>query len=142
MVIEPISSSIAIVASILSIAASVKSLKIRYRLTAKDALARFLGKASEEEKNLLGQPGIEEAVFELMIISEKLLEQLSHEAHECEKNHILARQSTKDQLVKDIADIQGSGCMCSTLRAIRKHNKMRLPEHGPFKDWWESYNCT
>lgn len=142
MPIEPVSSSLAIMASILSIAASIKSLAQKYKLSNKAALTRYLGMASQKEADLLNEPGIEEAVLDLLVISEKLLEQLAHEAHECEEKHIAARREAKDQTAKEVADTKASGCMCGVLRSISKHNGMKLPDHGPFKNWWDSYHCS
>ncbi|MGG6351648.1 hypothetical protein [Pseudomonas putida] len=141
MVIEHVPNAVSVLSSILSIAASIKSLQLKFNLSPKEALKRFLGKASQADKDLLSQPGIKEAVVELTVISKELLEQLSREAKECEKKHIEARQATEDLTSKEVADIRGSGCMCSILRSIKRHNGMNLPKEGPFNNWWVSYNC-
>lgn len=141
MVIEHLPNAVSVLSSILSIAASVRSLRLKFKLSPKEALARFLGKATQEQKDLLNQPGVEEAVFELMVISEKLLEQLSREAHECEERHIAARQAAQDLTSKDVADVRAANCMCSVLRSIKKHNGMDLPEKGLLRRFWKSYNC-
>lgn len=141
MVIEHVSTAVSVLSSILSIAASIKSLQLKFKLNPKEALRRFLGKASQAEKDLLSQPGIEDAVLELMVISEKLLEQLSHEAHECEQRHIQARQAAQDLTSKDVADVRAANCMCSVLRSIKKHNGMNLPQKDVLRDFWKSYNC-
>ncbi|WP_137137948.1 hypothetical protein [Pseudomonas asiatica] len=141
MVIEHLPNAMSVLSSILSIAASVRALELKFKLNPKEALKRFLGTASQSDKDLLSQPGIKEAIIELLVISKELLEQLSSEAKECEREHIKARRAAKDLTSKEVADIRGSGCMCSVLRSIKKHNGMSLPKEGPFNNWWESYNC-
>ena len=138
---EHLPDAMSALSSILSIAASVRSLQREFNLNPMEALKRFLGKANPADRDLLNQPGIKEAVVELLVISEKLLKQLSREAHECEERHIEARQAAQDQTSKDVADVRAANCMCSVLRSIKKHNGMNLPEKDVLKGFWKSYNC-
>lgn len=143
MVVEPISASLGILASILSIASSVQQLLAkRSELEREEALEKFIEEsATDKEVVLLKQTEIREAVLEVSIISEKLMQQLSKEAEACENNHIEARNVAKTQIEKDEADINAAQCMCSVLRDLYRYNKKALPAHGPFKNWWDSYGC-
>lgn len=133
---EPIS----IIAAILSVAASIKKLMERGNLSKEDAVARYRLNASQQEIKLLDNQKHKAEVLDLLVISEELLAQLHNEADECEKEHIRARKSAKTLTEKDIADTKASGCMCHTLRTVRKHNELNLPSET-LDRWWRSYNC-
>ena len=96
MPIEPISASLGILASLLSIASSVQQL---------------------------------------------IAKRLKNEANACESKHVKARKTATTQIDKDQADIDAAQCMCAVLRDLYRYNGKTLPSHGPFKNWWDSYDC-
>lgn len=145
MVVEPISASIGILASVLSIAASVKQLVQKRHISKQDALQIYLRQASDKERKLLQRPDIQAAVLEVTVISKALLDQLAKEAQECERKHIRERQEAdrkNNQTDKVRADVNAAQCMCNVLRDIKRYNTGQLPKHGPFLDWWDSYDCS
>lgn len=135
-----VSTSLSIFSSLMSIAASVKQ-TISTGLSSEQAIERYLSEASLAERNLLSDPDVKMAISELTTISDRLLKQLEHEALECEDNHIQSRRDAKHQIDKDQADVDASGCMCSVLRTLIRHNGRTLPSHGPFEGWWTQYSC-
>ncbi len=141
MPIEPISATLSILASVLSIASSVKQIMERRRIGREEALQRFLKEAEDKERSLLEDPATRLDILELTTISEKLLKQLLDEANQCERKHIENRKKSETKIDRDQADIDAAECMCGVLRAIIRYNKRKLPDNGPFKDWWDSYSC-
>ncbi len=145
MPLEPITASISALASILSIAVSVRTLATDNNLKLPDALKLYISRAKGPERDILNKTGIQESILEITVISSALLDQLADEAKKCEERHIkLRKQAEKDesQMDKDLADTKAAGCMCNVLRAIMKHNKGKLPQNGPFESWWVSYQCS
>ena len=101
----------------------------------------FRKDATQAQKAILDRPGAPEAILQMMVISQKLLDQLDSEAKDCEQRHVRARQDAgRDQMKLSQADIDAAQCMCSVLRDIRRYNKGMLPA-GDFQNWWESYSC-
>jgi hypothetical protein len=133
---------LSMLASILSIARSVKELMSSMRIGGKEALEVFRKRASDKEKKILEVEGVGQTVIAITVISSALLAQLEEEAQECEAKHIRDRKKAgRDSTKGDIADRNAAHCMCAVLKSIRIHNKGRLPK-GQLQDWWASYGCT
>ncbi|MGB0748205.1 MAG: hypothetical protein ACPGO3_05630 [Magnetospiraceae bacterium] len=139
--VEPISTSLAIFASVMSIAASIKQLMQDRNVPSEEALKLFQETASPKEIEVLESPANKSAIIELTTISDKLLKQLSKEAQECEDQHIKDRKDAGGKIDEEQAESDAEQCMCSVLRTIKRRNKRQLPPSGPLIDWWESYNC-
>jgi len=137
--VEPITATtLAVLASVLSIAASVKSLMRMQKIDNTDAIEAYRKDATEAERRLIDEN--QTKILEITVISENLLKQLADEAGACEQRHVAARKNATSQIDKEIADIGAAQCMCNVLRAIKRYNKMKLPLS--FEDWWDSYGCT
>lgn len=145
MAVEPISASLSILASIIGIAASIKDLMKKRNLEKQEALILYEEEANDKERELLQDVGIRESILDLVVISAPLLNQLAHEAQNCETKHIEARKvadAAGSQIDKDIADNKAGQCMCNVLRDIMRYNKKEFPDGRQFKNWWDSYGCT
>lgn len=139
LVSEPVSMSLGILASVLSIAASIKQLIVQGK-SEKEAFAAFVSSASPKDRRFLKTEGIQNAIHEVLIISPRLLKQLSKEAQDCENRHLEARARAETQIDKDVADTKATECVCNVLRALIKFNGMKLPPS--FESMWKSYGCS
>lgn len=142
---DPITISVlASLASVLSIAASVKDLMTRRGISKEEAIETYRKETTdEEERQLLDNPDIQGGILSIAdVISEKLLKQLAEEATDCDEDHVNSRKEAKTQHDKRKAAIKASQCVCSVLQDIKLHNDNRLPNGEPFMSLWASYNCT
>jgi hypothetical protein len=138
---EVIASSMSMLASVLSMASSIKNIMTGRKVDSKTAIGIFKQTASPEEIGILADADVENSISEVSnVIAADLLGQLASEAKRCQDRHINDRQAALTQMSTDQADINAALCMCSVLRDIRRYNKGVLPS-GPFKNWWESYSC-
>ena len=133
--------AIQILAAILSIAASVRQLAQARKVSKQEALEIFRREASPKDRELLEDRTTRDAVIELQLISQPLLDQLSSEAKDCEDEHIGARKRAKGIGDRKNADVKAAECMCGVLRDIKGYNDETLPS-GPFQNWWTAYSCN
>jgi hypothetical protein len=133
-------SSLSLLASTLSIAASVKRLLTGEKST-DAAIEEFKKNASKEEVKILDYELIQDAVAKISVISQPLLSQLAREAQRCEDNHLHLRENATTQIERDRANIRANECMCTVLRDIKRYNQGVLPGKI-FENWWASYSCT
>jgi len=144
MLVEPITTTLSALASLLSIANSVLKL-MKKGVSREDALTMYRDEATPQEREIIDDPENRAAILEVTVISRDLLEQLAKEAKACERKLIAARRRAEEkgrQIDKTEADRRAAQCMCNVLRDIMLYNEKELPEHGPFKRWWRSYGCT
>ncbi|MCP8685954.1 hypothetical protein [Marinobacterium sedimentorum] len=139
-------STLTIMSSILSIAASVKQLMERERVSANDAVDKYKARASADEILLLDEAKNAEHVKALCstTMTAALLSQLHREAQACEDRYIANRQKAFDS--ERDADLisaknQGERCMCNTLKFMMDHNQGRLPDYDEYQNWFDTYNC-
>lgn len=136
-----IGEALSILSSILSIAASVKELMATRGATANEALAE-LGEA-DDFREALTDPATRQSVLALAqsVISKDLLEQLTREALQCERQHIGDRKRAEGLTDKENANIDAAQCMCGVLRDVKRYNGGDLPDDPLLRDFWRSYRC-
>ncbi|WP_371392228.1 hypothetical protein AB6B38_07500 [Glycocaulis abyssi] len=139
MPLEPVS-ALSIIASAISIAASIKQIMSDSRVDFTQALRIFGKKATPKQNALLQDAKFRDSISGLLVISPKLLKQLEEEAKACEDSYIKDRRKSKTNLDKEKAELRATQCICNTLRAIMRHNDGNLPS-DEFAGYWKSYNC-
>jgi hypothetical protein len=142
MPLEPISSSLSILASILNIAIAVKQYAATKGTSIKEAIIGYYDQANHEEKALLARDGMGATIEDLAVISSQLLAQLRDEAEDCEARYIARRKAANSkELDLQKAKAKACKCMCGRLTDIKFHNKGVLPDSDTFKEWWDCYDC-
>lgn len=136
-----VGASLSIFASLMTIIASVRQMMAGGTVSSEEAIQNYLREANPEEREILSDPDMRLAIGQLTVISDRLLDQLGREASTCEERHVQARRSAQHQIDKDQADVDAGSCMCNVLRDLQRYNSRQLPDHGPFKGWWEQYSC-
>jgi F0F1-type ATP synthase alpha subunit len=128
-------------ATLLSIASSIKNLMTQNKISSADALARFRADANQEERTILSVGTNIDAILKTTAISAPLLSQLAAEARACEEEHIRKRKIASSQIAKDQADIDAAQCMCGALRSILRYNEGKFPD-VLYDNYWKSYSCS
>ena len=127
-------------ATLLSIASSIKNLMTQNRISSTAALARFRADANQEDQTILSIGTNVDAILKTTIISAPLLSQLAAEARACEEEHVRKRKASS-QMAKDQADIDAAQCMCGALRLILRYNAGKFPD-VLYENYWKSYSCS
>lgn len=138
---EPVSVTLVTFSAVLSIAASVTQIASNLKIPRAEALQRFEETASVDDRNILTDPEVRVTVLALTVISGDLLEQLSDEIEEAEKDYIEERKKASTIGEKDSARNKAAQIICSALRDIAGHNGGSLPPDDKLSNWFSSYNC-
>ena len=139
--IQAIAPVLSMLASMLSMASSIKNLVTQRKVSPDEAIALYKKSAKPAELRLLNDPKFAASVKATLTISGPLLDQFAKEAQKCEERHIQARNKANTENEKTQAEISAAECICSVLRLIKLRNRDVLP-NDELENWWNSYKCT
>jgi len=135
--------AISMLASVLSIASSIKKIMVGENKTKKDAIQSFKETATAQEIEALNNKSINNSISRLLVIPDDVLKAYLEQAQRCVSQHVEGIKNAKKKIDMTVAGSQATQCVCHVLGEIRLFNDNNLPEGDDFlQNLWASYRCS